>query len=123
MTHSVQSLHRSRPPGRDPSAGETAVGRALSPCHGPSHGSSSTRPGREGRRGSREIANDAHETAKSNRTGAYLWQADDSGEWAVSYVLPQVWVAQLAASIEQRLGASGRWSRFTEAAGLTPEPS
>lgn len=70
-----------------------------------------------------QIATNAHEAAKSIRTGAYLWQVDDSGEWAVTHVLPQIWVAQLGAFIEQGLGTLGHWSHFTKAASLTPGPS
>lgn len=70
-----------------------------------------------------KLANDAYDAGESYLTGAYLWQADESGEWAVRHILPQIWVAQLGASIERRLGTLGRWSHIMGAAGPTPEPS
>lgn len=70
-----------------------------------------------------QLANDAYEAAEASHARAYLWQRDDGGDWAVSHVLPQTWVARLGATIEHRLGTTGRWSRLVDPDGLTPEPS
>lgn len=62
-----------------------------------------------------KCASDAFDGASARGTGAYLWERDSDGTWAVVHVAPRDWIIRLGASIEAGLGCVGASSKASTA--------